>query len=240
MAAVNERLQAIAKAFPLEVELSAPESRRAAADDLEVPDRPQCDPDPVKIIHVGAGASGLLFAYKARRWLQNYQLTCYERNPVPGGTWWVNRYPGCACDIPAHTYTFPFDGNPEWSGYYAFSDEIQDYMMRFYEKHNLEPFVQLNTEVTKATWDAGAQKWHVGLRRSDGTEFEDTCDIFVNGTGVLCKWKWPDIEGLHDFKGELAHSANWDPKLDWAGKKVAVIGTGSRYGRHLWYAYARG
>ncbi|KAF1811757.1 FAD/NAD(P)-binding domain-containing protein [Eremomyces bilateralis CBS 781.70] len=195
--------------------------------DMEVPDRPQCDPDPIRIIHVGAGASGLLFAYKARKWLQKYSLTCYERNPVPGGTWWVNRYPGCACDIPAHTYTFPFDANPEWSGYYAGADEIQEYMVRFYEKHELQPYMKFNTEVTDATWDEAAKVWRVGLRQSDGSRFEDTCDVFVNGTGVLSRWKWPDIEGLQDFKGELAHSADWDRNLKWEGKKVAVIGTGS-------------
>lgn len=195
--------------------------------DLEVPDDPQCLPQKLRIIHVGMGASGLLAAHKARKFLTDYELVCYEKNEVIGGTWYENRYPGCACDIPAHTYTFPFDRNPEWSGYYSYAPEIQDYMMRFYKKHNLEPFVVLNTKVVAATWDEMQGKWEVELERKDGSKFKDTCNILINGSGVLTKWKWPEISGLHDFKGTLAHSANWPQDLDWSGKRVAVIGTGS-------------
>ena len=118
--------------------------------DLLIPDDPQCLPQPIRIIHVGMGASGLLAAHKARKFLTNYELVCYEKNEVIGGTWYENRYPGCACDIPAHTYTFPFESNPEWSGYYSYAPEIQEYMLKFYKKHNLEPFVVLNTKVVGA------------------------------------------------------------------------------------------
>jgi cation diffusion facilitator CzcD-associated flavoprotein CzcO len=135
---------------------------------------------------------------------------------------------GCACDIPAHTYTFPFEPNPEWSEFYASAPEIQDNFMRFYNKHNLEPFVVLNTEVVEAEWHDLEGMWHVTLQNSkDGSTFVDKCNVIINGSGVLTKWKWPAIEGLHDFKGELAHSANWPQGLDWAGKRVGVIGTGS-------------
>ena len=193
----------------------------------DVPDYPQCSPLPLKIIHVGAGASGLLFAHKARKNLTNYELICYEKNSVIGGTWYENRYPGCACDIPAHTYTFPFEPNPEWSGYYSYSDEIQDYMLRFARKYDVEKYVQLNTEVKAATWDEKEGNWKVDLMRKDGTSFSDTCNVIINGAGVINKWKWPAIEGLHGFKGILAHSAAWDQTIDWADKAVAVIGTGS-------------
>lgn len=192
-----------------------------------VPDRPQCDPQPIRIINVGVGAGGMLAAYKAKHMLQNYELVCYDKNSTPGGTWWENRYPGCACDIPAHTYTFPFDPNPEWSGYYAYADEIQAYFLRFYEKHDLAPFCVFNTTVMSAEWRDLEGKWHVQLQRADGTEFEDICDVLINGAGVLSKWKWPAIEGLHDFRGTLAHSAAWPDGIEWAGKRVAVIGTGS-------------
>ncbi|KAK5731130.1 hypothetical protein LTR15_001068 [Elasticomyces elasticus] len=195
--------------------------------DLEVPDRPQCDPDKTRIIHVGMGASGLLAAHKAKKMLTNYELVCYEKNDTVGGTWFENRYPGCACDIPAHTYTFPFEPNALWSGYYAYAPEIQEYFLRFYKKHNLEPFVVLGTEVMSAEWHDLEGKWHVQLKRKDGTTFEDTCNVLINGSGVLTKWKWPTIEGLHDFKGVLAHSAYWPQDLDWTDKRVAVIGTGS-------------
>ena len=99
--------------------------------------------------------------------------------------------------------------------------------MRFYEKHDLKPFVVLSTEVVSATWDQLAGKWEVDLRRKDGTTFTDTCDVLINGSGVLTKWKWPDVSGLHDFKGILVHSASWPQDLEWKDKRVAVIGTGS-------------
>ena len=137
-----------------------------------------------------------------------------------------NRYPGCACDIPAHTYTFPFEPNPEWSGYYSYSDEIQAYMLRFAKKYGVEKYIQLNTEVLAATWDKQDLKWKIELKR-DGTSFSDTCDVLVNGYGVVNKWKWPAIPGLHDFKGTLAHFAAWDQSIDWNDKRVAIIGTGS-------------
>lgn len=146
---------------------------------------------------------------------------------LAGGTWYENRYPGCACDIPAHTYTFPSEPNPEWSGYYSYSDEIQEYMVKFAKKYGVEKYVQLNTSVVKATWDEATSTWKVDLKRKDGTTFVDTCDVLVNGTGVVNNWKWPTIEGLHDFEGVLAHSAAWDRSIDWAGKTIAVIGTGS-------------
>jgi len=71
----------------------------AEAQDFFVPDRPMCDPDPIRIIHCGMGASGLLAAHKARKMLKNYELVCYEKNDTIGGTWFENRYPGCACDV---------------------------------------------------------------------------------------------------------------------------------------------
>ncbi|KAF2432170.1 FAD/NAD(P)-binding domain-containing protein [Tothia fuscella] len=180
----------------------------------DVPDYPQCSPQPLKVVHVGAGASGILFAYKAQLILENYELVCYEKNDTIDGTWFENRYPGCACDVPAHTYVYPFDPNPEWSGYYSYADEIQRYLVNFSKRHDCEKYVQFNTEVMGATWDETDGLWKIELKRADGTTFSDTANVLVNGS-------------LHDFKGTLAHSAAWDSSLDWKDKKVGVIGAGS-------------
>ncbi|KIW95966.1 uncharacterized protein Z519_03032 [Cladophialophora bantiana CBS 173.52] len=193
----------------------------------QVPDHPHGAPEPVKIIHIGAGASGLLFAHKARKFLKNYELICYEKNSVIGGTWYENRYPGCACDVPAHNYTYPFEPNTEWSGFYSYASEIQDYFVRFAKKYDVESYVVFNTEVKQVTWSEEQGKWLVNLQKADGTLFTDSCNVLVNGAGVVNRWKWPDIDGLHDFKGTLSHSADWDPNIDWKGKRVALIGTGS-------------
>ncbi|EGP87984.1 uncharacterized protein MYCGRDRAFT_71174 [Zymoseptoria tritici IPO323] len=195
---------------------------------MQVTDFPQCQPKKQRIIHVGMGAAGMLCAHKSKKMLTNYELVCYDKNPSPGGTWLENRYPGCACDIPAHSYTFPFEPNPEWSSYYAYAPEIQEYFMKFYHKHSLAEFAVFNTEVLSAEWDGVKGIWKVELKNTkDGTIIHDTCNVLINGSGVLTKWKWPSIRGLQDFKGIVAHSASWPQGLDWSGKRVAVIGSGS-------------
>jgi cation diffusion facilitator CzcD-associated flavoprotein CzcO len=203
-------------------------SQYTAAD---VKDFPQCTPQPLKIVHIGCGAAGILFAHKAERWLSNFSLTIYEKNPVIGGTWYENRYPGCACDIPAHTYVYPFEPNPEWSGYYSYSDEIDAYMHRCADKWGIHKFVQCNRQVESAVWDDDRSKWVLEVRNTlsdaDDNVSLDECDVLINGSGVLNTWKWPEINGLFDFKGKLAHSAKWDQSIDWKGKRVAVLGTGS-------------
>ena len=137
----------------------------------------------------------------------------------------------CACDIPAHTYVYPFEPNPEWSGYYSYSNEIDAYMHRCADKWGVHKYVQCNRQVDSATWDEDRSKWIIEVKKMDAQGGEQTymdeCDVLINGGGVVNKWKWPEIEGLFDFQGKLAHSAAWDETIDWKGKRVAVIGTGS-------------
>ncbi|RDW76197.1 hypothetical protein BP5796_07018 [Coleophoma crateriformis] len=119
---------------------------------VEIPDRYHSEPHHVKIIHVGAGASGLLTAYKAKRMLTNYELVVYEKNATIGGTWLENTYPGVACDVPSHQYSFGFEPNPDWSAFFAYGAEIQDYFVRFYEKYKLQEYMRFDTKVLCATW----------------------------------------------------------------------------------------
>jgi cation diffusion facilitator CzcD-associated flavoprotein CzcO len=165
----------------------SPDTANASPAAFEIWDQCHSSPSHIRLIHVGAGEAGLLAAYKARCMLENYSLVCYERNPSIGGTRWENRYPGCACDIPAHTYTYTFEPNLDWSGYYAHSYEIQEYFERFYEKYELEPFVKLNTEVVSASWNGDEEKWNVELRSRDPATgetkaFQDWCHVLINGS----------------------------------------------------------
>ncbi|KAI9368961.1 cyclohexanone monooxygenase [Aspergillus egyptiacus] len=185
------------------------------------------EPQKLKVVHVGAGAAGLMTAYKAKRMLSNYELTIYEKNAEVGGTWFENRYPGVGCDVPSHSYAFTFEPNPEWTGYYAGGQEIQQYMVDFAKKHDLYQYVRFETEVIQATWCDEDGEWQLELQRPDGTRFHDRCHVLINGSGPLNRWKWPDIEGLHDYRGILTHTANWDPSISLTNKRVAVIGTGS-------------
>ena len=126
------------------------------------------------------------------------------RNATYGGTWYENRYPGspsdhvtdyiylnanwcigCACDIPAHTYTYSFEPNPEWSGFYSYSDEIEQYFIKFHDKHNLSSFVRLNTQVVSATWDEEKSQYLVELEKLDKDrnvveKFTDWCHVLIN------------------------------------------------------------
>ncbi|KAL8919728.1 MAG: hypothetical protein Q9172_004841 [Xanthocarpia lactea] len=181
----------------------------------------------IKIIHVGAGAAGLITAYKAQRMLKNYELTCYDKNPEVGGTWFENTYPGVGCDVPSHSYTFSFEANAEWNGFYAHGDQIQKYFLDFCDKYDLRKYMRLETTVLGATWLDEEGQWELDLRSKDGTRFSDRCHVLVSGSGPLNRWTWPNIDAIGDYKGTLVHTADWKPTIDWHGKHVAVIGSGA-------------
>ncbi|SCN82413.1 related to monooxigenase [Fusarium fujikuroi] len=185
------------------------------------------EPHHMRVICIGAGISGIAAAYKAQRQLVNIELVIYEKNHDVRGTWLENRYPGCACDIPAHSYTFSWEGNPEWSRFYVEAPEIFDYLKKCAGKWGCMNFIKLRHRVIGATWDEQALKWTVKVQGPDGTEINDICDVLISATGPLNKWQWPDIPGLDDFKGLRLHPARWDASVDLSGKRVAVIGAGS-------------
>jgi cation diffusion facilitator CzcD-associated flavoprotein CzcO len=183
----------------------------------------------LRVITIGAGISAMTLAHKLQHSPALSTLlshTIYEANPRIGGTWLVNTYPGVACDVPAHIYTFPFEPNPDWSAYYASGAEILAYFERTVAKWGLDRDVKCGHRVEGAVFDEGRGKWVVRVRNGEGV-VEDECDVLVSATGFLSRWRWPEIEGLHDFGGHLCHSAVWDGEYDFRGKRVAVIGNGS-------------
>ncbi|KAK1512517.1 monooxygenase [Colletotrichum costaricense] len=182
----------------------------------------------VRIITIGSGASGLNMIRTFRQKLTNFEHIVYEKNPEVGGTWYENRYPGCKCDIPSHNYQFSWKPNKEWSSFLSPAEEIQAYLCRLCDGEDLRRQIKTNHLVTGAFWDEDAGRWTVRVKNlEDGVEFEDYCEFLLNASGILNNWKWPDIPGLHDFSGSLLHSADWDDKFDWKGKRVAIIGNGS-------------
>ncbi|CZR66722.1 related to monooxigenase [Phialocephala subalpina] len=191
-------------------------------------EQPIFNPKKLRIVCVGAGYSGLMLAYHMKNMnMESYiDLCIYEKNSDIGGVWFENRYPGAACDVPAHIYTFSFEPNPDWSMFYAGGSEIQAYIKRTAAKYGLDKPVRLNSKVVKSVWDETKKKWLIKVDQN-GTIVEDEADVLVNASGIVNKWKMPNIEGLSDYKGKLVHSANWDATFDWTGKKVAVIGNGA-------------
>ncbi|KUI58951.1 Putative sterigmatocystin biosynthesis monooxygenase stcW [Cytospora mali] len=184
----------------------------------------------VKVICVGAGASGLCLAYKLQRSFKNHSLTIYEKNPSVGGTWFENKYPGCACDVPSHNYVWSFEPKADFSSVYVSSAEIQAYFENFVEKYHLDRYLKLSHTVEKTTWvDSGREgRWEVVARDLiTGQVVQDWCHILVHATGYLNAPTWPKVPGLDEYDGIKVHSANYDPSILLEGKNVLLIGSGS-------------
>jgi cation diffusion facilitator CzcD-associated flavoprotein CzcO len=185
----------------------------------------------LRIATIGAGFSGLLLAHKFQHQhpeLQEFvEHVIYEAREGVGGTWRANTYPGVQCDIPSMIYAFPFDPNPEWSKFYSDGDEILEYMVKTAEKWGLTRDIRFNTRVVQLDWLEEEGKWKIKLRVDDKEEREETADILISAQGFLSQWKWPNIEGIHDFKGHKTHSAHWDHDYDYKGKRIGIIGNGS-------------
>ncbi|KAJ4375879.1 hypothetical protein N0V83_001157 [Neocucurbitaria cava] len=182
----------------------------------------------VKVILMGAGASSLNFFKKAEESMENMDMTCYEKNSDVGGTWLENRYPGCACDIPSVNYQFSWKIKL-WSHYYSYSPEIWAYLKSIERENDfIEKYIKLRHRIERVEWDNVAGLWRCTIRNLETNEvFDDSAEFFINAGGVLNNWKWPDVHGLHNFKGKLMHSADYEEGYNLRNKRVAVIGAGS-------------
>lgn len=135
--------------------------------------------------------------------------------------------PRCACDVPAHNYTWSFEPKVDWSATYASSKEIFHYFDTFARKHHLHHYVKTRHQVDGAYWNAQKGGYDVKiLNLEDGSQVEDWCDILVNAGGILNNWQWPAIPGLENYKGTLLHTANWDDNVRLEGRHVGLIGNG--------------
>jgi len=173
---------------------------------------------------IGSGFSGLGMAIELQR--RGVDFLILEKADEIGGTWRDNTYPGCACDIPSHMYSFSFEPKADWSHMWSFQPEIQEYLLGVTAKYGLRRYIEFGAHVDRAHWDDAEMRWHVFTK--DGREF--IAQFLVSGAGGLHIPLIPEFEGYDDFlaSGRAAfHSAQWDHSVDIAGKKVAVIGTGA-------------
>ncbi|KIV90158.1 hypothetical protein PV10_07492 [Exophiala mesophila] len=191
--------------------------------------KPLGTPRRVKVIVLGAGFSGLSFAHEVQTGsLPNVDLQIFEKNAGVGGTWFENRYPGCACDIPIHNYQWSWAPYPYFDRYYATGPEIRGYIEAVADQHDLRQYVKTSHMVTGATWDEVRQVWQVQVQKTNGKELiRSKCDFLLNASGFVNDWKWPDIVDFEAFQGKVVHTAAWDDDIDLVGKKVAIIGNGS-------------
>jgi cation diffusion facilitator CzcD-associated flavoprotein CzcO len=180
------------------------------------------DQRPLSVGIVGAGFGGVGMGIKLRQ-AGIEDFTIFDRRDSVGGTWYANTYPGLACDVPSHLYSFSFALGHDWSRRYAPQAEILRYLKDCAERFGLPPHLRLNTEVKAASFDPSKGRWTL---ITDGGE-EHTFDILVSACGQLSRPAIPAIPDLEDFEGRAFHSAEWDHDHDLSGRRVAVIGTGA-------------
>jgi len=197
-------------------------------------EKPIHTPRKVRIVTIGAGVTGITLAKQIEANLNHVEHQIYEKNEDVGGTWWENRYPGCKCDIPSHTYQFTWAPNSSWSSFYATRDEIWKYAKQIVVEHKLDKYIQYNRQLKSAIWDEESGTWKLEIEKCDAhaadgkpVVFGDECHILINACGILNKWKWPALEGIENYKGELLHTAKWNEDYNFSGKNIAVIGNGS-------------
>jgi cation diffusion facilitator CzcD-associated flavoprotein CzcO len=175
----------------------------------------------VDIVVVGSGFAGLAMAVRLRE-AGFSAVVVLERGDEVGGTWRDNTYPGAACDVPSHLYSFSFAPNPDWSRSFSGQTEILDYLRRTAARSGVAPLVRFGHEVTAARWDAAAGRWQV---TSTGGAFSTR--YLIGAMGPLAEPQIPDIPGVDRFEGATWHSARWNHGYDLSGKRVAVVGTGA-------------
>ena len=172
------------------------------------------------VLIVGAGFSGMAMAIALQK--AGIDFMILEKGNDVGGTWRDNVYPGAACDVPSHMYCYSFAPN-RWSRSFAAQPEIFDYTKNVAQKYQLYPHIRFNVEVTGAHYNDDNCTWQVDT--ASGQQFR--ARTVVSARGALHIPSYPNIKGLHDFKGVTMHSAKWDHSVDLQGKRIAVIGTGA-------------
>jgi cyclohexanone monooxygenase len=170
---------------------------------------------------IGAGPGGI--AMGARLAESGYDFTIFDRADGFGGTWRSNTYPGAACDVPSHFYSFSFALNPRWSKTYANQPEILEYLEGVADEHGLSDHLVPNTRVTTLRWSDDDARWTVTTEAGSSYEF----DVVVSAVGLFDVPHIPDIPGADRFRGRRFHSSDWDHSKSTAGERVASIGTGA-------------
>ncbi|MGE7956094.1 flavin-containing monooxygenase [Pseudomonas sp. NPDC089530] len=183
---------------------------------------PSAPDSPLDAIIIGSGFGGLGMGIALRK-AGVGRFIILEKGQDVGGVWRDNRYPGAACDVPSHLYSFSFEPNPHWSRVFAPQAEIHDYLRHCARTYGLEAHLHFGAEVSHAEFDEGEACWRV--TRSDGQVHRSR--LLISATGQLSRPALPQLPGMQTFKGHVFHSASWDHHYPLAGKRVAVIGTGA-------------
>ena len=176
------------------------------------------------VLIVGAGVCAIALGVALGR--LGIPYTIVEKQDEIGGTWYVNRYPGCGVDTPNHSYSFSFGARNPWTRYFAQRQELLDYLLKVVREHDIRRHVRLSTELVASHWDEGNRRWISTLRTANGEQtFEST--VLVSAIGQLNDPQPARFNDDEDFGGLKVHSALWSDDIKLDGKHVAVIGTGA-------------
>jgi cyclohexanone monooxygenase len=178
-------------------------------------------PPNITVAVIGAGAGGIAMGIQLAD--GGYEFTIFDRADGFGGTWRHNTFPGAACDVPSHLYSYSFAPNPRWSKTYANQPEILAYLEKVAADHGLGAHLRPRTAITTAQWSDTSRRWT--LTDDDGRRHD--FDVVVSAVGMLDVPHIPDIAGARRFRGRQFHSARWDHSKSTAGERVASIGTGA-------------
>ena len=175
-----------------------------------------------RVVIIGTGFSGLGMAIQLKKAGVDDFVVLEKANDV-GGTWRDNTYPGCACDIQSHMYSFSFEQNPKWTRSFPSQPEIWDYLRTVTDRYGLRRHIRFGQELTGARWDEDQQVWHVHTKSGQ----ERTANFVVSGVGALHIPNIPKLPGIESFAGPTFHSATWNHDVDLRDKRIAVVGTGA-------------
>ena len=171
---------------------------------------------------IGSGFSGICMGIQLKKAGIN-DFLIFERATEIGGTWRDNTYPGVACDVSSHMYSFSFEPKPNWSRIFSPQAEILQYIKACVTKYELASFINYNTNITGAEFDEKNSQWIIRTQSSDTV----IADTLINGMGPLNRAVVPHLVGIESFTGKIFHSSEWDHSFDLTGKRVAIIGTGA-------------
>lgn len=181
-----------------------------------------------EIVCIGLGLSGICLGAKLRRKCgSTIDMHFYDRNESHSGTWWVNHYPGAACDVPITLYSFSFAQTKSWSRLLPGYTEMRDYVSEIVSYHNLEPHMTFQTECEAGIWNDERSIWSLHMRNVvTGEKFIHECRILFSAVGLLSQPHMPYILGAETFQGESFHTARWKDDVSLEGKDIVVIGNG--------------
>ncbi len=182
----------------------------------------QADKAAMPVVIIGAGLSGIAMAYRLKQ--AGLPFTIIEKNSGPGGTWFENRFPGARVDVPSHCYSFSFIRDQRWPDLFSPWPVLRSYFTETVERLGLAPHIRYETEVLRTVYDEAAANWLVTLRSQSGEETQRFRAV-VSAVGQLNRPLIPSIEGEEGFEGVRVHTSRWPEGLEYAGKKIIVIGT---------------